>query len=192
MCYWGLARRRMMSHVRKLSRRDFLRLAAAAATGALLAACAPAARETAQAVEDAQAEPAATKVPTVVESPPTATPAPTEALPAAVPPTATAVEEAVDTFIAKVADVPPGSAFDFEWNGKPAIVVNFEGEYRAYRNVCPHNGCPTKYYGGDNLSCPCHNSSFKVDNGDVIQGPATSPLRSIEVVVDGDSIRVAV
>jgi len=176
-----------MSHVRKLSRRDFLRVAATAATGALLAACAPAALDTAQAVEEAPAQPTATKVPAVEKAPSTATSAPTEA-----PPTATPTEEAVDTFVAKVSDVPPDSAFEFEWNGKPAILVNLEGEYNAFRNVCTHNGCPTTFYPGiPKLSCPCHGSQFDAVTGEVLQGPAETKLRRVEIVIEGDSIFVA-
>ncbi len=167
-----------MSQARRLSRRDFLRVAATAATGALIAACAPAARETARVVEETSAQPAATPVPTMV--PPTPTPAVEE------------VEEAVDAFIAKVTDVPPGSAFDFEWGDKPAILVNLEGEYNAFRNVCTHNGCPTRYYGGTSLDCPCHGSKFDAATGEAIQGPAETRLRRIEVVVEDDSILVAV
>jgi nitrite reductase/ring-hydroxylating ferredoxin subunit len=174
----------MMRHTRKLSRRDFLRVAATAGIGALIAACAPATPKVAEVVEEAPAEQVATEAPTEERSARTATPTVETAPPTATP----TVEEVAGTFIAKVADVPPGTASDFTYQGKPAIVVNFEGEYKAYRNVCPHNGCPTKYLGGDSLSCPCHGSSFKVETGDVIQGPATSPLRSIEVVVEDDGI----
>jgi nitrite reductase/ring-hydroxylating ferredoxin subunit len=124
----------------------------------------------------------------VEKAAPTARPTATQ-----VPPTATPTEESVDTFIAKVADVPPDSAFDFEWDGKPAIVVNLEGEYSAFRNVCTHNGCATKFYGGTTiLNCPCHGSQFDAATGAVLQGPAETKLRGIEVVVEGDSIHVVV
>jgi nitrite reductase/ring-hydroxylating ferredoxin subunit len=185
-----------MVHGKGLTRWDFLRVAAFAATGALIAACAPATREAPPVVEATSTQPAVSQPPTAEKVAPTPTfqieeqpPAPTVQTASATP--TAEVVQAADTFIAKTADVPPGSAFDFTWQDKPAIVINLDGEYKAYRNVCTHNGCATKYYGGDNLTCPCHSSIFEVANGDVRQGPATSPLRSIDVAVEGDSIVVA-
>ena len=32
------------------------------------------------------------------------------------------------------------------------------------------------------IACPCHGSEFNPENGDVIQGPATSGLTPIKVV----------
>ena len=184
-----------MNHGNRLTRRDFLRVAAFAATGALIAACAPATREAALVVEATSTQPPASQPPTAEKVPPTPTALVEERPPTPTVQTASAtptaeVEEAADSFIAKTADVPPGSAFDFTWQDKSAIVINLDGEYKAYRNVCTHNGCATKYYGGDNLTCPCHSSIFEVATGNAIQGPATSPLRSIEVVVEDDSIVV--
>jgi nitrite reductase/ring-hydroxylating ferredoxin subunit len=185
-----------MSHVKKLSRRDVLRLAAVTATGALIAACAPRGAEVIQedtseetvektvtiAIETPTEEPVAVDTPT--QGPvSTETPAPTEA-----PTEPPAPTEPANILIAKVADVPPGASYDFTYSDQPAILVNFNGEYRSYVNVCTHAGCQTKYYGGEALSCPCHSSAFDVTTGKVIQGPAPSPLRTIEVFVDGDSI----
>lgn len=181
-----------MTQVRRLSRRDFLRVAATAATGALIAACAPSARETAQVVEEAPGQqPAATQVPSVEQAAPTAAPVPTTVPPTATP-TVEEVQGAVDPFIAKVADVPHATAFDFKWDEKPAIVINLEGEYNAFRNVCTHNGCQTRYYGGTSLDCPCHGSRFDAATGEAIRGPAETRLRRIDVVVEDDNILVAV
>jgi nitrite reductase/ring-hydroxylating ferredoxin subunit len=91
------------------------------------------------------------------------------------------------TFIAKTADVPAGSSVDFTYNGDNAILVNFGGKYVAYVNKCTHKGCATKF-SGDALACPCHGSKYNPANGEVINGPAPSPLTPIDIVVSGDSI----
>jgi len=166
-----------------------------AATGALIAACAPATpkpvevaeeaavervvTETPVAEEEAPAEEAATATPAVEKEAPTATPAGEEE---------TKAEEPANTLIASTADVPPGSSVDFAYKEKPAILVNLDGEYKAYRNVCTHNGCPTKYSGKDTLDCPCHGSKFEVATGKAIEGPATAPLLEIEVFTEEDSV----
>ena len=92
------------------------------------------------------------------------------------------------TFIAKVADVPSGSSQDFTYKGKRAILVNFDGQFYAYVNICTHNNiCATKYE-GDILQCPCHGAQFRPDTGDVMRGPAQRPLTTIDVEVSGDGI----
>lgn len=91
-------------------------------------------------------------------------------------------------FVAKVADVPPGESEGFTYQGKRAILVNFNGEFHAYVNVCTHNNICATEYEGDVLNCPCHGARFRPDTGDVIRGPAKLPLTTIDVKVYGDSI----
>jgi nitrite reductase/ring-hydroxylating ferredoxin subunit len=92
-------------------------------------------------------------------------------------------------FVAKIAQVQPGATFDFTFNGSKAILVNIDGTYFAYVNICPHKGCPTAY-DGSKLTCTCHGSQFDPKTGDVLKGPATSPLTTINVEVVGDSVYV--
>lgn len=48
---------------------------------------------------------------------------------------------------------------------------------------CPHKGCAV-VFSGNELDCPCHHSRFD-RNGNVLVGPATSPLPHLAVFVDG-------
>ena len=173
-----------MRSAKRLNRRDFLRLAAVTATGALVAACAPAATEVIQEAATEEIVRPTVAAPTVA---PTKSPLPTEA-PTLVP-TEVPVEptEEVNPFIAKIADVLSGSSVDFTYKEKPGILVNIEGEYKAYVNVCTHNGCQTKF-AGKSLNCPCHGSRFEAATGEVLQGPAAARLRKIKVFLEGDSV----
>jgi predicted lipoprotein with Yx(FWY)xxD motif/nitrite reductase/ring-hydroxylating ferredoxin subunit len=92
-------------------------------------------------------------------------------------------------FIAMISDVLPGSTFDFVYNGEKAILVNVNGAFFAFVNVCPHKGCPMKGGLSENvLTCTCHGAQFNPRTGDVIKGPAASPLRGIEIEVIKDSV----
>ena len=58
--------------------------------------------------------------------------------------------------------------------------------------LCPHQGCNVDWKKSSNsLTCPCHGSEFAVD-GQVIKGPAQSPLATFEVKEENQSILVKV
>ena len=41
------------------------------------------------------------------------------------------------------------------------------------------------------IPCTCHGSEFSLDDGSVLQGPATSSLAEVAISVEGDSISLA-
>lgn len=66
-----------------------------------------------------------------------------------------------------------------------------EGEFKAFSNICTHQGCPVANLDGGTINCTCHFSSFSIEDGSVVSGPAPSPLEEKTVTVDGDSLTVA-
>jgi Rieske Fe-S protein len=40
------------------------------------------------------------------------------------------------------------------------------------------------------IICPCHGSVFDAETGEVLGGPAPSPLEPVEVVVEGQDVVV--
>ncbi len=64
----------------------------------------------------------------------------------------------------------------------PAILARDAQGLYAMTITCTHEGCDISP-AGTFLDCPCHGSRFDL-NGNVIQGPAGSPLTHFAVVVD--------
>jgi nitrite reductase/ring-hydroxylating ferredoxin subunit len=112
------------------------------------------------------------------------------------------------TEVARVADVPPGTALRFSTAAFDGFVVNDEGEIRALSSVCTHMGC-TLHFRPDwhDLRCPCHGASFDLAGrlangrrawradgayrGDARAYPIELPdLVRPQVKVDGDRVLV--
>ncbi|NND54179.1 MAG: Rieske 2Fe-2S domain-containing protein, partial [Gammaproteobacteria bacterium] len=78
------------------------------------------------------------------------------------------------------------------------VVVRWQGEVRAYENVCPHAGhslnlVPTGFFTPDytQLICSSHGALFAPDTGVCTGGPcAGDALRALECRVEGDAVVV--
>jgi Rieske Fe-S protein len=62
------------------------------------------------------------------------------------------------------------------------------GVVRAFSAICTHQGCTVNEVDRGEIACPCHGSRFDATTGDVVQGPATTGLRAVSVVVRGDQV----
>lgn len=62
----------------------------------------------------------------------------------------------------------------------------------SFSTICPHLGCPTNFdAAGGVFSCPCHESGFSLETGEVLWGPAPRGLDPLPVEVEGDgTVRV--
>jgi nitrite reductase/ring-hydroxylating ferredoxin subunit/uncharacterized membrane protein len=74
----------------------------------------------------------------------------------------------------------------------PVVVLRDHGVLRALDARCPHRGGPMDE--GDVrdgcITCPWHGSVFRVDDGELVQGPATVDLPVYECRVLGDAVEV--
>jgi len=77
--------------------------------------------------------------------------------------------------------VKRGTGEVLELSGQPAAVYRgLDGKISIRSAVCTHMGCYVHWNDAEwTWDCPCHGSRFKA-NGDVIAGPAETPLPEIE------------
>ncbi len=98
------------------------------------------------------------------------------------PQTVTATSSEVK--IAAVDDVPIGSAKNFVFNGKAAVLLHMPAGFRAFGAVCTHLGCIAYWKPDENdIFCPCHLGRYDPNTGAVISGPPPSPLPAIDIAV---------
>ncbi len=102
-------------------------------------------------------------------------------------PTTTTAPLPKGTSIGPASQVPVGgsAAFNDPSTGYPSLVIQQRADdFKAFDAICPHAGCTVAYQASAKIiACPCHGSEFDPANGDVIQGPATTGLTPIKVIL---------
>jgi nitrite reductase/ring-hydroxylating ferredoxin subunit len=84
----------------------------------------------------------------------------------------------------RIAALPPGSALLVE----DAAVFNVAGSFCATQAKCTHRGGPLNEgkLEGSTVTCPWHGTQFNVCTGAVLRGPATEPVKTYRVTVEGE------
>lgn len=88
--------------------------------------------------------------------------------------------------IANTNQLQAGTPFYFEYpSGYPNMLMkNSDGSLTALSMLCTHICCECSYDPASNeIYCPCHGSVFDA-SGNVLRGPAQTPLPSIKLTVD--------
>ncbi len=71
------------------------------------------------------------------------------------------------------------------------ILVNWQGQIRAFTSVCTHSQCSRNWvFGGPRATCTCHGSQYDF-TGAVLRGPAPDDLVNFNVDQSGDVITVS-
>lgn len=103
--------------------------------------------------------------------------------------TATTAAGASGGGLVATADVPVGGGVVLS-EEELVVTQPTDGTFEAFTAICTHQGCLVGSVSDGAITCPCHNSTFSVEDGSVLGGPATGPLASVAVeVVDGQVVR---
>ena len=99
--------------------------------------------------------------------------------------------------VARVEDVPPGTATVVQVGGAELALVNVDGTFFAIDNECTHRG---GFLGEGEINtdwsdwaieCPLHGSVFDVRTGEVLNPPAPTAVRIYPVEVQAGVVKVS-
>jgi 3-phenylpropionate/trans-cinnamate dioxygenase ferredoxin subunit len=97
--------------------------------------------------------------------------------------------------VAQVGEIPDGEARGYEVGGVPVAVCNCNGRFLAVSDICTHAHALLHEGSLDRvrctIECALHGAEYDLRTGEVLTPPATEPVTTLAVRVDGDEIKVA-
>jgi len=92
-------------------------------------------------------------------------------------------------------DVPPGTMLMAWVDGtEPVLVVNVEGDVRAFQGICSHEyfELDKGFLTAGSLTCALHLSRFDLESGDALDPPAELPIVRYPVLVEDGRVLIEV
>jgi Rieske Fe-S protein len=93
--------------------------------------------------------------------------------------------------VAAAGEVPVGGAKVFVYpDDEPCVLLRLDADvFVAFVQRCTHLGCPVTYEASrQTLDCPCHEASFRADDGTVRAGPPRRPLPRVVLQRRGEEL----
>jgi 3-phenylpropionate/trans-cinnamate dioxygenase ferredoxin component len=89
-------------------------------------------------------------------------------------------------------DIEEGEGFLLEGNKCPIALFAVDDEYFAIDDTCSHDesSLADGYVDGDVVECAWHFAKFSIRTGAALSLPATSPVSTYPVKVEGDDVLV--
>lgn len=91
-------------------------------------------------------------------------------------------------------DLPEGKLVEARTGQTGIMLYRRNGEISVLMNRCSHRGCPLSDGKVDEqqnvVICVCHGSSFRLDSGEVVQGPATAPQPVFDARINNGKVEV--
>ena len=93
--------------------------------------------------------------------------------------------------VAKVNEMPPGTAREFQADGRMIALFNVDGSFYAVDNTCLHRGGPLGQgtLEGEVVTCPWHGWQYNVKSGEAVFNEQIK-VQCYEVKIEGDDICV--
>ncbi|MGO9643211.1 MAG: Rieske (2Fe-2S) protein [Candidatus Bathyarchaeia archaeon] len=94
----------------------------------------------------------------------------------------------------ELSDVPSGIMFPVDVGEKNLMIVNLEGTIYALDRMCTHETADLSngFLIDSEVTCPLHLSRFNLKTGDVQNPPATIPLKTYKLKIEGTTVYVLV
>jgi 3-phenylpropionate/trans-cinnamate dioxygenase ferredoxin subunit len=97
--------------------------------------------------------------------------------------------------VAKLSDIKEGEVKSV-MIGSEKVAIYRKGErIFATSDICTHADCiisENSNLEGDEVECTCHGSKFNIKTGEVTSPPATEPLKTYQVNVEGEDVFIEV
>jgi Rieske Fe-S protein len=93
------------------------------------------------------------------------------------------------TPLANTGDIPVGGGKVFD-SENVVVTQPVGGKFLAFSAVCTHQGCTVASVSDGTINCPCHGSAFRIQDGSVAGGPASTSLSKVQITVEGTTIRL--
>lgn len=96
--------------------------------------------------------------------------------------------------IAKTSEIPPGEVRSFPVGTEMVAVCNVGGRFFAFRDECTHQAYPLSdgILEGKKITCIHHGAEFDVETGEALCLPATDPVETYPVKIEGEDLYVLI
>jgi nitrite reductase/ring-hydroxylating ferredoxin subunit/uncharacterized membrane protein len=91
------------------------------------------------------------------------------------------------------AEIEEGKLVGAQANTVGVLLVRRRERLHALVDRCSHRGCSLhegQLNDDDTVTCPCHGSTFRLQDGSIVKGPATAPQPTLDVRVDDGKVQV--
>ena len=96
--------------------------------------------------------------------------------------------------VARLDQLPPGGLLRVDLEGQPLALARVDSEVYAVGDTCSHEQASLSegFLDDHELECPLHGALFDVRDGRAKTLPATAPLETFRVRVDGDLVQIEI
>lgn len=96
--------------------------------------------------------------------------------------------------VAKADSVGPETVIKVEANGLSFALYNVDGDFYATEEICSHAHASLAegFIIDDTIECPLHGACFSIKTGEALSAPATDPILTYPVRVDGNDVLIGI